>query len=99
MKKYISLLINYHKNNLYLYLLLFFLIAIFYYFQLPTPLSIILGDFPYWSKGLTRAAAAILRLDFCEAYNQNPLIYLVIIISIFHLFITPIFSKYKNTTP
>lgn len=73
-----------------------------YYFKLPTPMSIILKPMgiKYWSVGLTTASVQILKLNFKNAYQINPLIYLVLIIGLFHVFLEPVavhyLRKYKK---
>ncbi|RRD40201.1 DUF2752 domain-containing protein [Leptotrichia sp. OH3620_COT-345] len=97
MKKYLLLLYNYHKGNIFLYISLPIVIYIFYYFKLPTPLSLILKPFGinYWSIGLTRASIQLISLNLKKAYEYNPLIYSVFIIGISHLLVFPLFNP-KN---
>lgn len=66
-----SQLYFYHKKYSWLYLILIVLVYAVYYFQLPTPLRLLLSPFglQFWSAGLTRASVKLMQLDFVGAYD------------------------------
>ncbi|MBF0714728.1 DUF2752 domain-containing protein [Gemelliphila palaticanis] len=97
MKNYFLIICDYHKVNLKLYIILILAIYSIYFFNLKTPISYILGDCWYWSKGLTRASVAIFKGDFSLAFKENPLIYVIMVFLIYYIFVEPIrYKKFKN---
>ena len=97
MKKYFNLLFNYHKNNLILYISL--IISIRYYFKIPSPIGFVLKPLHihYWSEGLTTAFIQLIKGNFYCAYKINPLIFIIVIITFFHIFLEPIIFKNSKT--
>lgn len=95
MSNYIKLVLSYHKRYFVIYLSVFLTICLFYYFQLPTPISILLKPFGLhsWSSGLTRACIAFLHLNFKQAYSYNHLFFFVVGVGLFHFLFSPILER------
>lgn len=86
---------NYHRRYWFLYFWVGSSLSLFYMFQWPTPISLLLKPFGLtaWSAGMTRALVSLLHGDVRGAWDYNPLIFLVLVLGVMHLFVAPLMDK------
>ena len=95
MECYWKKVVAYHKRYCVLYLVLPIIISLFYIFKWPTPISLLLEPLGLtaWSAGMTRALVRLLHSDVKGAWDYNPLIFLVLILGMLHVFVLPLIDK------
>lgn len=87
-------LLSFLKKYWGLILLFLIYLAITYFFKIPNCLIKMFIGFPCPACGMTRAGVALLQFNFVEAFNYNPIIYLIPLITIVCIFKnTSIFKK------
>lgn len=77
MKKYLNSLVVFVKKYYILIIIFLMYIIITYSFNMPNCIIKLICGYPCPGCGLTRAGFSLLRLDFYQAFNFNPLIYVV----------------------
>lgn len=77
MKKYLNTLIKFIKTYSILIILFVLYILITYLLKIPNCLIKLICGYPCPGCGMTRAGISILKFDFVNAFNFNPLIYIL----------------------
>lgn len=95
MESYWKKVATYHKRYCVLYLVLPIIISLFYIFKWPTPASLLLEPLglKMWSAGMTRGLVRLLHGDVRGAWDYNPLLFLVLVLGVLHLFVAPLVDK------